>query len=233
MSPEQKKRAAENMRRYRAEKKETVFTPPQLTVEQRRRQAEAQSRYRERQKERGVARVTTDKERENQRVYVAKRRAEAKATGEILPSDSWWKDNPEKHRERGQRWREANPERSAELTRQDQAKRRSTPWGKINNNMWPSLHRGVRGEHNVGAKQRDALGYTWADLRAHLEAQFTQDMNWDNWGDIWEVDHIAPLSSFHYTSLDDPLFKECWALSNLRPLCRHENASKGSKPIPA
>lgn len=56
-------------------------------------------------------------------------------------------------------------------------------------------------------------------------------MTWDNWGDVWELDHIKPLSLFKYTSLDDPLFREAWALSNLRPLWREANASKGKKFI--
>lgn len=73
------------------------------------------------------------------------------------------------------------------------------------------------------------MGYMWPDFRAHLGAQFTPAMSWENWGDVWELDHIKPLSSFRYESLDDPLFRECWALRNLRPLPREENATKGAK----
>jgi hypothetical protein len=200
------------------------------TPEQKAKQAAAQARFRAKQKALGIKRVLTGRERERQRAYAAERRAKARETGETLPSDSWWRNNIEKHRARGQRWRDENPERSAELTRIDQRRRRSTPWGMINNRIWPLLHSGVRrNSKGMASKYCVAFGYAWADLRAHLEAQFTPAMTWENWGDVWELDHIKPLSSFKYTSLDDPLFRECWALSNLRPLPRQENASKGAK----
>jgi len=99
----------------------------------------------------------------------------------------------------------------------------------MNHTLFCLLHRGVRAKINRASKYNVYLGYTWADLRAHLEAQFTPAMSWENWGDVWELDHIKPLSSFRYESLDDPLFRECWALSNLRPLPRKENATKGAK----
>ncbi len=200
--------------------------------EKRKKAAEAMARYRAKQKALGIKRVITDDERRKQREYIRRKRAEAKETGIELACDTWWKNNPDRHRERGRRWREDNLDYSRAITRIKQDERRSTPWGRITNNMVALMHHAVRRGRGQ-SKYLEHLGYTWADLRAHLEAQFTQDMNWDNWGEVWEVGHIAPLSSFHYTSLDDPLFKECWALSNLRPLYRHENASKGSKPIPA
>ena len=37
----------------------------------------------------------------------------------------------------------------------------------------------------------------------YLESQFTPEMNWDNYGTYWEIDHIHPLSkggAFHYTN---------------------------------
>jgi hypothetical protein len=39
--------------------------------------------------------------------------------------------------------------------------------------------------------------------KQYLEQQFTSEMNWDNYGSYWEIDHIYPLSkggSFHYTN---------------------------------
>jgi predicted AlkP superfamily pyrophosphatase or phosphodiesterase len=95
--------------------------------------------------------------------------------------------------------------------------------------MWTIVHDGVRRRSGGRSKYCVALGYTWADLRAYLEERFTPGMSWENWGEVWELDHIKPLSSFQYQSLEDPLFRECWALSNLRPLHREANATKGAK----
>lgn len=93
------------------------------------------------------------------------------------------------------------------------------------------MHGCVRRNSGNASKYTAALGYLWSALRAHLEARFEPGMTWENWGDVWELDHIKPLSSFLYTSLDDPLFRKAWALNNLRPLARAANAAKGKCPL--
>lgn len=83
-----------------------------------------------------------------------------------------------------------------------------------------------------GTKNRDStfviLGYSVDALKAHLEAQFTEGMAWDNYG-RWHVDHIRPLASFRITGLDCPQFKAAWALNNLQPLWARDNLRKGAK----
>jgi len=66
------------------------------------------------------------------------------------------------------------------------------------------------------------LGYTREQLRQHLESQFQEGMDWDNFGTGWHIDHIKPVSSF---KLEE--FKECWSLDNLQPLWAKDNMSKG------
>ena len=59
-------------------------------------------------------------------------------------------------------------------------------------------------------------------------------MDWGNYGAgkyCWNIDHIKPIDSFNFTSYDDEEFKQCWALSNLRPLCAIENSIKHNKII--
>ena len=66
-------------------------------------------------------------------------------------------------------------------------------------------------------------------------------MTWDNWGKYdpetwddnnpstftWELDHIQPHSTFRYKSMKSKAFRECWALSNLRPLSAKQNNADG------
>lgn len=137
--------------------------------------------------------------------------------------------DPESHRRRVRAWRQTNRERASELSRAAQAARRSTPWGVINNRMWPVVHKGVRSATGRAGKYAVSLGYTWRDLRQHLEAQFTKTMTWENWGDVWEIDHVKPLSGFRYESIVDPMFREAWGLDNLRPLLREQNRRKGNR----
>lgn len=204
--------------------------------EKRARQRETVRRYRERQKALGVKPPKRNEtQKAHLREYMRRRRASAKERGEVLPSETWWRRNPEAHRARVNAWRANNLEYRKALDREAQERRRSTPWGRINNNLVPILHWAVRRAHKgtqAGEKYIQALGYTWAELRAHLEAQFRPGMTFGNWGEIWELDHIVPLSTFQYTSLDDPLFREAWALSNLRPLLTAENATKGARRPP-
>lgn len=68
--------------------------------------------------------------------------------------------------------------------------------------------------------------YTLQDLKQHIESQFTPEMNWDNYGDYWEVDHIIPKALFHYKSAEDREFQICWSLANLRPLTITKNRSR-------
>lgn len=205
-----------------------------MTDEERReRNREAGRRYRARLIAEGkpTRPPTTEAERARQREYLKRKRAEAKANGTELAVDTWHKRNPEKHRARVQNYRANHVDRMREITRVAQTERRSTPWGKITNCLVPILHGGVRRNVSRPGKYNPALGYTWAELRVHLEAQFAPDMSWENWGDVWELDHIIPLSSFRYANIEDQEFRDCWAFGNLRPLYRKENATKGSKRI--
>jgi len=81
------------------------------------------------------------------------------------------------------------------------------------------------------------LGYTVEELKTHLESQFEEWMNWDNWGQIsnerktWNIDHIYPQSKLPYDSMIHPNFIKCWSLSNLRPISATENIKKKDKII--
>lgn len=189
------------------------------------------AKQRARRRALGIKYERTAEQKAAQAEAMRLRREIARYAGQRLPSDLWNARNVERRRLTERAWRERNLELAREITRRKQAERRSTPWGRINNNVVAVLHRGVRVASTQVGKYSAAVGYTWAELRAHIEAQFTPAMNWDNWGKVWELDHIKPLSSFKYQSLDDPLFRECWALANLRPLLREENATKGCKPV--
>ena len=72
-----------------------------------------------------------------------------------------------------------------------------------------------------------------AQLRAHLESQFTEGMTFENHGsgapDKWSIDHVEPCSSF---TLGITHFAEecrCFNYKSLRPLWSNENSAKGSR----
>jgi hypothetical protein len=77
---------------------------------------------------------------------------------------------------------------------------------------------------------KELLGCTLEKFRQHLESLFQVGMTWNNYGYRgWHVDHITPCSSF---DLRDPIQQfKCFHYTNLQPLWRFDNQSKGDKEI--
>ena len=63
-----------------------------------------------------------------------------------------------------------------------------------------------------------------AAFRQNLSDQFVGVMEWSNYGDEWEVDHIIPRQAYDHTNPAD--VKRCWAPINIRPLPPLENTEK-------
>nr|CAI9751321.1 HNH endonuclease [uncultured phage]CAI9752181.1 HNH endonuclease [uncultured phage] len=102
------------------------------------------------------------------------------------------------------------------------------PMLKLNNNMTRNIYMALK-SNKAEQHWEDLVGYTLQDLKEHLEKQFDDNMNWDNQGSYWELDHIIPKNQFSYTSSDDHNFKICWSLMNLRPLSRDDNIHRPRK----
>jgi hypothetical protein len=73
------------------------------------------------------------------------------------------------------------------------------------------------------------VNFTLLDLKLHLESKFVEGMCWENYGTIWHIDHIRPISSFNISSYDCDDFRICWSLDNLQPLFAKDNLSKSNK----
>jgi len=71
------------------------------------------------------------------------------------------------------------------------------------------------------------VGCSMSFLKSWLEYRFDKNMNWDNIGSYWEVDHILPVCKFDLSSERDKLI--CFHWTNLQPLPALENRSKGGK----
>jgi hypothetical protein len=85
-------------------------------------------------------------------------------------------------------------------------------------------------KNNITKKNKtfDFVGCSPEFLKEHLEKQFKDGMNWDNYGkNGWHIDHIIPLSS---AKNEEEMYKLCH-FTNLQPLWAKENLSKGSKII--
>jgi len=106
-------------------------------------------------------------------------------------------------------------------------RRKTDPKFRLVSNIRGAISRSLHGSKN-GRHWEDLVGYTLNDLKAHLEKQFTDGMNWANYGE-WHIDHIIPLSRWNFTKPEHVAFKKCWALDNLQPLWAEENLSKNAR----
>jgi len=87
---------------------------------------------------------------------------------------------------------------------------------------------------NKGVRKSKAsqkyFGCTPEFLREHLESQFTPEMNWENAGKVWHIDHIFPVAA---TNAKDPVEMSVinnW--KNLQPMIGKENLIKNDKVFP-
>ena len=198
----QKARLAENLRRWRAQNRERY--------RQTTRAWEAQDGNAERMKQ-------------VRREWLARNRQRVNALARTR-----YAADPELGRLKLKQKRERARAKYRQQIKRSRTRVRSTPEGRIYHRIGQSIRSALR-----GAKRRCRwemiLGYSRADLRQHLESQFTLGMTWEKLlaGEI-DIEHIQPRMTFSYSSLHDAQFKECWALSNLRPMWAHENRSRGA-----
>lgn len=117
-----------------------------------------------------------------------------------------------------------------ERRNQKERERRNNPTYKLRGGMGSRIRTSLKG--NKGGRHWEGLvNYTLKDLKKHLEKQFTDEMSWDNYGTYWHLEHIIPISAFNFSNPKHIDFRRCWELSNLRPLEKIENLSKGGKLI--
>ena len=71
---------------------------------------------------------------------------------------------------------------------------------------------------------KDILGTDIDEVIKHIEEQFKDGMNWENYWD-WHIDHIIPLSSSSNTEELEALFY----YKNIQPMWGDENLTKGTQ----
>jgi len=72
------------------------------------------------------------------------------------------------------------------------------------------------------------VGCTPTELKTHIEKQFLEGMNWENYGFTgWHIDHIIPLAACED---DDDVHRLCH-YTNLQPMWSDDNYKKGDRFI--
>jgi hypothetical protein len=81
----------------------------------------------------------------------------------------------------------------------------------------------IKNNSKVGSAVRD-LGCTIEFLKTYIEAKFHSGMTWDNWGEVWELDHIKALWRFDLTNREQ--FLTACHYTNLQPLTVEDHKKK-------
>ena len=76
-------------------------------------------------------------------------------------------------------------------------------------------------------KTLEMLGCNIEEFKLYLEQQFTEDMNWSNYGSYWELDHTKPCDSFNLEILEEQY--KCFNYKNIQPLEISQNRIKSNK----
>ena len=118
-----------------------------------------------------------------------------------------------------QRLQNLTPEQKQKRTQQlseNARKRRKNPDVRLKEALRARIYNSMKDNKNRSTLKY--LGCNISEYKKHIENQFTPEMNWENWGEYWEIDHIKPLSkggTFHFT--------------NTQPLIKEQNGKKSNK----
>ena len=80
-------------------------------------------------------------------------------------------------------------------------------------------------------KSKRSIEYLGCDIetyKKYLEDQFVDEMSWENYGSVWEIDHIVPIK-YKKPTLEE--VTERLHYKNTQPLWSEVNTSKGNRFI--
>ncbi len=107
------------------------------------------------------------------------------------------------------------------IARRKKAKQYKKLKGNLHSRIVAALTRQILKKENLTL---DLLGCPLETFANHLEKQFTSNMNWENYGQYWHIDHIVPCAAFDLFDLNAQY--KCFSYKNCRPLEKTINLSK-------
>lgn len=139
-------------------------------------------------------------------------------------SRDWYRENKLRAKENADRWRRENKARLNKARNIRHHERMSSdPLYRLDFVMRASLRRLV-----IKGGSSGKLGYNASKLLQRIEFQFKEGMSWGNYGE-WEIDHKIPMSTMLARGEVRPHVIN--ALSNLQPMWKFENRSKGNRYV--
>ncbi len=102
------------------------------------------------------------------------------------------------------------------------AKKRKDIDFRLTKSLRDRLHKAIIGKIKYESAI-ELIGCSTEELKDYLSKQFSENMNWDNYGK-WHIDHIRPCNSFDLSNKDQQ--RLCFNYFNLQPLWGTQNYAK-------
>jgi hypothetical protein len=140
----------------------------------------------------------------------------------------YYYDNREKCCERSKDWYEKNKELvNIRHTKYIRLRRQTDVEFKIYSNIQNRIYLAIKNYDKNNIKKdntSDIIGCSIQFYKTWLEFQFDTNMNWNNHGTYWHIDHVKPCASFNL--LDETEIKQCFSWKNVRPVEKTANLIK-------
>ena len=132
----------------------------------------------------------------------------------------------EEIRQKAKIYRKNNREKRLKYDIMYQAKKMlNDPEFKLKRLLRSRIRQAVKKNKRNGSAVKD-LGCSVDYLKQYIESKFYANMTWDNWGKVWQLDHIKELHTF---DLKYPIqFKQAIHYTNLQPLTVEDHKIKTS-----
>jgi len=93
---------------------------------------------------------------------------------------------------------------------------------KIEQKLRSNLHSFLKSKKET--RYSNLIGIILLEFKKWIEFNFIKNMNWENYGSLWHLDHVIPVSIFNLVEKEEQNF--CFNWKNTRPLFAIKNVSR-------
>ncbi len=105
-------------------------------------------------------------------------------------------------------------------------RKENDPLYRLSCNIRGLIANSFKGQFTKKAKKTiEILGCSFEEFKTHIQNQFTDVMNWDNYSTYWQLDHIKPIS---WAKSEQDVY-DLNHYTNFQPLYWKDNISKGNR----
>jgi hypothetical protein len=138
--------------------------------------------------------------------------------------DKWRNENRQRIKIKNEEYRKNNMYKYINYSVKSNKKMRLNNYKKkIEHNLRGLIHRALVGNYKTG-KAIELLGCSVEFYKKYLESMFNENMNWNNRGTVWQIDHIIPVSKFDCTDFEES--KKAFHYTNTQVLKKEEHKIK-------